>query len=342
MLEVIVQEQSQVAEARRRAAAAATASGFGETAAGRVALVATELASNLIKHGGGGRLLVDAAGSHVDLLALDAGAGIADIGRCLADGFSTAGTAGNGLGAVRRLAAPFSLVSWPGRGTAVLARVDDREAPPAQAGPLQPACLPGALAGVVVPRPGETACGDAWSVADAADSRTVFVVDGLGHGMDAARAANEAVAQFQRSRHQSPDEIVHAVHGAIRHTRGAAVGVSRIHWPSATISFAGVGNIASSFVPRAPGAAVRRMVSHNGIVGHNARKIQAFDYPCGDGLLVMHSDGIGTSWSLAAYPGLLQAEPLLVAGVLYRDFVRGRDDATVVVVDTRRPPEPGA
>lgn len=336
MFEVLVTEQSQVAEARRRASAAATAAGFGETAAGRVALVATELASNLVKHGGGGRLLVDATDHHADLLALDSGAGIADLGRCLADGYSTAGTAGNGLGALQRLAHPFAVVSWPGRGTAMLARVHDQQAVPAlPAGYAEVA--PGALAGLVVPRPGETACGDAWSHADDAVGRTVFVVDGLGHGMDAARAANEAVAQFQRSRHQPPDEIVHAVHGAIRHTRGAAVGVARIHWASATVSFAGVGNIASTFVPQAPGQPVRRMVSHNGIVGHNARKIQAFDYPCGDGLLVMHSDGIATSWNLATYPGLLQAHPLLVAGVLYRDFARGRDDATAVVVDTRPP-----
>ena len=337
MFEVIVTEQSQIAEARRRASAAATAAGFNETAAGRVALAATELATNLVKHGGGGRLVVGAADHHVDLLALDAGAGIADLGRALADGYSTAGTAGNGLGALRRLADPFAVVSWPGRGTAMLARVHAAAAaaPAGQAGTADTAA--GELAGLVLPRAGEVACGDAWSHADDAEGRTVFVVDGLGHGMDAARAANEAVAQFQRSRHQQPDEIVQSVHGAIRHTRGAAVGVARIQWASATIRFAGVGNIASTFVPQAPGQPVRRMVSHNGIVGHNARKIQSFDYPCGDGLLVMHSDGIGTSWNLATYPGLLRAHPLLVAGVLYRDFARGRDDATAVVVDTRPP-----
>lgn len=336
MFEVMVTEQSQVSEARRRASAAAAAAGFSETAAGRVALAATELATNLLKHGGGGRLVVGAADHHVDLLALDTGAGIGDLGRALADGYSTAGTAGNGLGALRRMADPFAVVSWPGRGTAMLARVHATSSvPAAPVGGADDA--PGELAGLVLARPGEAACGDAWSHADDAEGRTVFVVDGLGHGMDAARAANEAVAQFQRSRHQMPDEIVQAVHGAIRHTRGAAVGVARIDWASATIRFAGVGNIASSFVPQAAGQPVRRMVSHNGIVGHNARKIQCFDYPCGEGLLVMHSDGIGTSWNLASYPGLLRAHPLLVAGVLYRDFARGRDDATAVVVDTRPP-----
>lgn len=334
MLEVVVREQSQVAEARRRAAAAAAASGFGETATGRVALVATELATNLVKHGQGGRLLVDAADGQVSLLALDTGAGIADIARSLADGYSTAGTAGNGLGALRRLADPFELVSWPGRGTVVLARIADRESAPDASAPRAPRDR---LAGVVVAMPGETACGDAFSWHEDGQSHTVFVVDGLGHGIDAARAANEAVAHFQRSRTQALADIVQGVHGAIRHTRGAAVGVARIHWASGIVAFAGVGNIAATFVPRAPGGAMRRMVSHNGIVGHNARKIQAFEYPCGDGLLVMHSDGIATSWNLPGYPGLLQAHPQLVAAVLYRDHARGRDDATVVVVDTRPP-----
>jgi hypothetical protein len=50
----------------------------------------------------------------------------------------------------------------------------------------------------------------------------------------------------------------------------------------------------------------------------------------------MHSDGIATQWDLGRYPGLLARDPSLIAGVLYRDFLRGRDDATVVVLKDRR------
>ena len=50
-----------------------------------------------------------------------------------------------------------------------------------------------------------------------------------------------------------------------------------------------------------------------------------------DGLLVLHSDGLSTSTGLESYPGLAARDPVLIAGVLYRDFSRGRDDATVVV-----------
>ncbi|NML16872.1 SpoIIE family protein phosphatase [Azohydromonas caseinilytica] len=333
MFEVLINDSSAVAEARRRAVALAVAQGFDEVRAGQLAIAATELGTNLLKHGGGGRLLVGHGPGCLALLALDRGPGMADVGACLADGFSSAGTAGNGLGAVRRLAQRFHVASWPGRGTAVFACFV-RSGSPEEVGR---GTHDDTLAGLSVPKPGEQACGDGWAAHDDADGRrTVFMVDGLGHGTEAAVAANEALAQFQRSRHEPPTQILHAVHQALRHTRGGAVAVARIDPASATVAFAGLGNIAATVLVH--GAQARRMVSHNGTAGHNARKIQAFDYPCGhDGLLVMHSDGIGTGWALDAYPGLPRMHPMLVAGVLYRDFVRGRDDATVVVARTGRP-----
>jgi anti-sigma regulatory factor (Ser/Thr protein kinase) len=325
MFEVTVNDSSAVAEARRRAVAAAVALGFDEVRAGQLAIVVTELGTNLIKHGDGGRLLVGSGSEHIELLALDRGCGMADVARCLADGYSSAGTAGNGLGAVRRLAQAFHVASWPGKGTAVMACLSRKGEGGCEA-PREDA-----VNGVSIAKPGEQACGDAWAAhEDGKGCRTVFMVDGLGHGTEAAVAANEAVAQFQRCRHEPPAQIVQAVHLALRHTRGGAVAVARMDPASATVAFAGLGNIAASVV--VPGAAARRMVSHNGTAGHNARKIQAFDYPCAaDGLLVMHSDGLSSGWSLDAYPGLWRMPALLAAGVLYRDFARGRDDATVVV-----------
>jgi hypothetical protein len=74
------------------------------------------------------------------------------------------------------------------------------------------------------------------------------------------------------------------------------------------------------------------MVSRNGIVGHRIRTIQEFTYPLHkEALLVMHSDGLATRWGLDRYPGLAKRHPSLIAGVLYRDYRRIRDDVTVVV-----------
>ena len=80
------------------------------------------------------------------------------------------------------------------------------------------------------------------------------------------------------------------------------------------------------------------MVSHNGTAGHSAGRIQEFTYPVPpQATIVMFSDGLGSHWDLAAYPGLAQRSPALIAGVLYRDFSRRRDDVTVVVARERRP-----
>lgn len=324
MIEVEVADHSAVAEARRRASDVGVAVGFDALHVGQLALVATELSTNLIKHADKGRLLIGAGESHVDLLALDRGAGMADVQRALADGYSSAGTPGNGLGAVRRLAQDFQVASWPGRGTVVFARIlrADKAAAP-----------DGDVAAIELAMPGETVCGDAWALHRDATGRTLFMVDGLGHGSEAALAAQEAVRQFQRSRHDAPADIVNAVHGAIRHTRGGAVAAARIEWAAATVVYAGLGNIAAALA--APDGRLRRLVSLNGTAGHNARKIQAFEYPCGDGFLIMHTDGITSNWTLDPYPGFVRMHPMLLAGLLVRDHSRGRDDATVVVARTQ-------
>ena len=112
-----VTDLSQVAEARRTAVETAHESGFDETQAGRVALVATELATNIVKHGGGGEMLLgsydDPSGSGMELIALDKGRGIADLARCLQDGYSSAGSSGHGLGAIRRQSTVMEIASWP-------------------------------------------------------------------------------------------------------------------------------------------------------------------------------------------------------------------------------------
>ena len=104
MIAIPVQDQSQVAEARREAAETAERHGFGGADSGRVALVATELATNLVKHGKGGEILIgtyeDGEGGGIELLALDRGPGMPNLALCLEDGYSSAGTSGRGLGAV--------------------------------------------------------------------------------------------------------------------------------------------------------------------------------------------------------------------------------------------------
>ncbi|GEL41547.1 TorS-related protein [Methylorubrum extorquens] len=325
---VVVTEASQVAEARRRGIARAQAMGFDETAAGRVAIVVTELATNIVKYGVPGQILVgtyeDATGTGVEVLALDRGEGLPDTTTALRDGHSTGGSAGEGLGAVRRLSDAFDIVSRPGSGTAVLARLSEgrTSAPTSGALPVHGA--------VSVPLKGEIANGDAYAVRERDDGWTVIVADGLGHGPEAAKASEEAVRVFRRHQDREPSFILSAVHAGLRHTRGGAVSVARYDREAEVVSFAGIGNVLGAVVS---GAATKRTVSLAGTAGHAARRIQEFEYPMRpDGLFLLCSDGLATGFSIDGYPGLAAAHPSLVAGVLFRDFARARDDATALVV----------
>ncbi len=317
-----VADPSQVAEARRTAVNLAQARGLEEASRGRVALVATEMATNLLKHAGRGEIVIsgfaDRDGVGLELLALDKGPGIADLGRALEDGVSTSGSPGTGLGAMRRQADDFAIWSRPGLGSAVMARFRAG----AGSGPMR-------LGAVVAPFPGETVSGDAWEAAAVPEGPTLMMADGSGHGAPAALAAEAAARAFKGHAHQDPDRLMATIHRALAPTRGAAVAIARVDARRHVVRFVGVGNIAGAV---AEGASMRRMVSHNGTAGHVAPRMREFAYPWhGGGTVILHSDGLSAKWDLAAYPGIAAAHPSLIAGVLFRDYRRGRDDATVVV-----------
>ncbi len=124
-LKLPVEDASHVAEARRQCIRIAERAGFNETDAGRVGIVVTELATNLLKHATRGFLiagLIESDSGHgVQILSLDKGAGIPDLAAATRDGFSTAGSPGTGLGALRRLSDIFQVSTLPGEGTAMLA-----------------------------------------------------------------------------------------------------------------------------------------------------------------------------------------------------------------------------
>ena len=333
-----VVESSQAGEARRLAADLAQRLGFSPVVQGKVALIVTELGHNLIRHAQAGELLiqrVEADGrAGIEILAIDRGPGMVDFQRSLTDGFSTYGTPGNGLGSVTRQADGFDFHSVPLKGTVIAARVWETDRPT----PQRPgSALTLDLGAVCLPMTGEVECGDAWTMARVAAARyTILVADGLGHGPHAAEASNLAVKIFQRNPSLGPAEHLESIHPALRATRGAAVAVAAVDLDRGEVRFAGVGNIAGSII--AGDGQRRGLVSHNGTVGGNMRKVQEFLHPWSEAsLLVLLSDGLATQWRLDDQPGLAARAPGVIAGVLYRDFSRGRDDLTVVVARNGRP-----
>ena len=327
-----VTEPSQVSAARRSGADIAGTLDFDETRTGKVALAVTEAGTNLLKHAGGGEVVLrwrgDSAPAWVELLALDRGPGMPNVARCLEDGFSTSGSPGTGLGALRRLASVFDIYSRSGLGTALVVRVNA-----STNGGVAPAARALEVEGITVPKPGEDVCGDAFAEQPRVDGTTLIVVDGLGHGPGAADAARAAVSAF-RGATGGPAQRLEVVHQALRATRGAAVAIADVDVTAEVVRFAGLGNIAGRI--HAEGG-VQNLVAQPGTAGHLARKIDEYTYRFAAGaVLVMHSDGLTANHDLGRYPGLVQRHPALIAGVLLRDARRQRDDAAVVVARARR------
>lgn len=322
---LLVQDLSQVAEARRTIAALAQEIGLDETDAGRASLVASEMATNLAKHAGGGSLIARPHFDGMDLLAVDQGPGMGDPAECMRDGFSTAGSAGTGLGAIRRLSDAFDLYSRVGSGTVVLGRLRNRR--------LSPAVLRFMIGAVSLPIDGETVSGDGWTSRCEGESLRVAVFDGLGHGPEANNAAEAALAFITPERVEPPAAVLQRIHQGIRHTRGAAGSVYDLHAVGGILRYAGVGNITATIIGEADVARGRQLMSHNGTLGHQATRFQEFTQPWMRGdLLIVSSDGLTNRWDLSRYPGLSSRDPTVIAAVLWRDFSRGRDDVTVVVI----------
>ena len=328
-LDIPVVEQSQVGEARRAATRLATDHDLDETAVGRIAIVVTELGNNLWRHATKGRLLVGCRkseeGCQLEVLSLDSGPGM-DVARCLRDGYSSGGTPGTGLGAVQRLSTDFSVFSAAGKGTVILSRtwVPSASAP----GAASPRAR-FAHAGICLAAPGETISGDAWDIRIEAGKATVVVADGLGHGPVAAEAAAEMLKAFATTS-GSPATVLERAHPVMRSTRGAAVSIAEVNVTSGTITYAGAGNITGRLIS---GVEDKTLMSQHGTLGVQIRKLQDISYPWPDhSLVVLHSDGLLTRWTLKDVGGLLQCDPAVVAGWLLRDFTRGHDDVTVVVL----------
>jgi anti-sigma regulatory factor (Ser/Thr protein kinase)/serine/threonine protein phosphatase PrpC len=318
-------DSSQVGEARRFALVLCSELDFEETRQGRVGIIVNELGNNLVRYASHSRLIFrkfsDSTGVGVEILSIDSGPGL-DIDRALEDGYSTGGTPGTGLGSVRRLSDVFDIHSSIEKGTVVLSRVNSRTPIHVDgSGVLEIGAVNIALAG-------EDVCGDSWCVKQSGTDYSVLVVDGLGHGPFANQAASIAVDSFLESAAGGVAEAMQHIHSRLKGSRGAAVFIVKIQNGSA--SFVGVGNIRAVLKSETE---MKTLITQNGTAGLNIGSLKVFSQPWeSDGFLILHSDGISSRWDLSAYPGIIHRHPSILAAVLYRDYSRGTDDSTVVVV----------
>ncbi len=351
--EVPVHDSTRVRDVRVAAGAAARHAGLAEDRVAAAELVATELATNLLKHAGGGYILLDLVGppapaygderiSLVQIVAVDHGPGMTDTAVALRDGYSTTASLGAGLGTCLRTADDFGLHSTPGRGTIVMARIGAR--PGRDTPGPHPAPFPVRAGGVNLPFASGEYSGDDWACIRTGDRVTLLLADGLGHGPQAARASSAAVEELRRAPHLPPADLLRRLNGALRGTRGAAVAVAQLDIAAAQLSFAGVGNA---------GARLRRgdswhgLVSRPGIVGahlpaHLPHHRETWTDDC---LLVLHSDGLPSRWSPGpAAHAPSTPDPAVIAASIVRDASSParpvRDDTAVVVLRPVPPDRP--
>jgi anti-sigma regulatory factor (Ser/Thr protein kinase) len=318
-------ETVDVGVARRRAVILAGECGLDEPRTGEVALIVTEAGTNVLRHATSGVLVLgkvcDGDRRGLMIAACDSGPGM-DVARSLPDGVSRLGSAGAGLGAIARMSSRWDAYSRRPGGTVLTSLVWPRrhDPPPGQ---FQ-------VAGISVPYPGERRNGDGWMAVVEDHVCTVLLSDGLGHGDPAADATATVIASFLARPGAPLTEILERVDGASHHTRGAAVAIARIDRRAATVTFAGMGNVAGWIATEDQ---QKLMLGQHGTVGQTIRKVRESVYPLPDhALVVLHSDGLESRWSLASYAGLVGHSLETIAAHLWRELGRSRDDATIAIV----------
>ena len=320
-----IDHPSGVGRVRRAASDAARRLGLDESRAAEAGLLVSELATNQVRHAGSGTVLLrvrrDGKAAALEILAVDSGPGMRSVEAEMRDGVSSRGTLGIGLGTLPRLASWWDAWSAPGAGTVVAATVSARgDATDTSGAAAVPAGLTRAMTG-------QSVCGDAFAVKGSPGARTVLVSDGLGHGPLAAAASQSAVRAFLAAPDSGPTELLQIVHEALRGTRGAAVAV--VQQSGSFLHHVGVGNIGGAM----HGARTRALLSQPGITGSQAPRLHETVHALEPREVVtLFSDGLTDRAALSRYPGLARRSPLVVAGVLLRDFGVRRDDACVVVM----------
>jgi anti-sigma regulatory factor (Ser/Thr protein kinase) len=348
-----VGDHSQVHAAAALAGAAAAHARLIPADRAACELIATELATNLARHARDGRLVATATDpgpcAWVQLTAVDRGPGVADVDAALADGYSTANSLGGGLGACRRAAGAFDMYAAPGAGTVVVARVGAGSRLPAGAAAAAASAGPAGsgapgvpappvvrVGGILSARPGERESGDGWGIWWDAEGLTVVIVDGLGHGPEAARAREAGLRSAAERAPGGPADLLTDLDRGLRGGRGAVGAVARLEHDQ--LHFGGIGNIGArlSGAGRAQG-----LVSGMGTLGLGQRlRPVATTLPWGPAsVFSAHTDGIRPAWDLSRYPGAARRDPAILAALIWRDAPAGAagapgraDDTAVVVV----------
>jgi anti-sigma regulatory factor (Ser/Thr protein kinase) len=307
----------------------AQALGFTPLQGEEIVLVVSELATNLLHHARAGTLVlrgIDAGERQgIQIESIDRGKGMADVELAIADGFSTSGSLGNGLGTVNRLMDELDITSQigPDSGTHILCKRWRRPPERVEDCPLE--------FGVATrPYPGQSLNGDTYTLKRWHQGALVAVIDGLGHGQYAHRAARTARDYVNRHYDQPLTELYRGVGRACRATRGVVMATARFDCRQNTFTFASIGNIEARLMGSPTPV---RFLLRRGILGNNAPRPAVTEHPWRPHfILVLHTDGLITHWQGDSFPQMGKASAPTIARELMHKLAKDNDDATVVVV----------
>lgn len=306
----------------------AISAGFSESRTGEIDIVVAEMASNLVKHAGGGEILVrvfsEEQSDGIELISVDNGKGIADPAKMLEDGMSTSNTLGHGLGAIKRLSGHFELYSLKDWGTIILSRIYKKALPHFTPKSIME------VRSVVVAKPGELVSGDGFYWHYDPKYLKIFLGDGLGHGVEANKAVTKAIDVFKDTRLNLPTDILRQIHSEVKKTRGLVGTVATYSFNEMTWRLCGIGNIATKAIS---GMVIKNHISYNGIIGMNipnTMKEQEWLNDRGQ-VMIMCSDGIRNRFDTTKYPGIMKYDLTILATAIYKDHARNTDDMSVLI-----------
>lgn len=324
-----VAHSSDVILARQEAKVLAARIGFDDTLSEEIALVVSELASNLVRHANAGRLILtnvtNGSRCGIQIESLDAGPGIADVEQALTDGFSTVDSLGYGLGTVNRLVDELDITSNLKTGTHILCRRWIRQYD------LVIENCPLEFGAATRPHPRMQGInGDAFIIKKWNGTALVGVIDGLGHGQWAQRASHTARKYIESHFDQPLKDIFLGVARACRATRGVVMALAQFDLAYQKLSFASIGNIeARVFGSPEP----LKFVIRRGIIGLNAPSPIVTEHTWHpNNIMILHSDGVKTHWGKADFHEMADESATVIAHHLLREFAKDEDDATVVVI----------
>jgi len=336
-----VEQKSDIGVCRRSAVNFAKELGFNDILASDIAIIVSELTSNIINHGGKyGFLLICSIQNEknkkgLEFWGCDNGRGISNKFQVINDGYSSHNSLGIGLGSIQRLSDEFEI------NPKSLPKIIEAETSPdtkkwtvinsrkwllnAEWKGINKNITIGAASR---PKPGENQNGDEFIINHLSHKNTLIaVIDGLGHGKNAAIASQVAKEQIQNNQDLPLNNLMDQIHCSLKGTRGATIGIACIDQEEEQVQFCGIGNVECYVITKMK---KHNLLSSAGIVGHNIRTPRIynkkFEY---NDCLILHSDGIKSSWYYDF--NNWEKHPQCIAEEIINLHSRLTDDATFII-----------